>query len=305
MLAFEGVSAQPAKTEILWDNYGVPHIYGKTTAGMYYAFGWAQMHNHANLVLQLYGEARGRAAEYWGSNYLRRDEIIQKLNLARISQKIYDQQHPEYKTYLDAFVKGINAYAKAHPEAIVEKYKQVLPVTPQDVIAHTINIIAIDFIAIDNIYGSITEASRGSNAMAIAAGRSASGHAMLMANPHLFWGGSSTFFEAHLNAPGFAAYGATLVGMPVLAIAFNNHLGWTHTVNPNNNSTRYELTLKDNGYVLDGAVVPFETRTVTIKIKQPDGSMKEEQLICKYAKQGPVIAEKKTKASLPYVHFGA
>lgn len=60
----EAANAQPAKTEILWDNFGVPHIYSKTTGGMYYAFGWAQMHNHADLMLQLYGEARGRAAEY-------------------------------------------------------------------------------------------------------------------------------------------------------------------------------------------------------------------------------------------------
>jgi acyl-homoserine-lactone acylase len=48
--------AQSSKSEILWDNYGVPHIYGKSTAEMYYAFGWSQMHSHANLILQLYGQ---------------------------------------------------------------------------------------------------------------------------------------------------------------------------------------------------------------------------------------------------------
>lgn len=59
---------QSSKSEILWDNYGVPHIYGNTTEEMYYGFGWSQMHSHANLILQLYGQARGRAAEYWGKN---------------------------------------------------------------------------------------------------------------------------------------------------------------------------------------------------------------------------------------------
>src|ERR1700748_3253646 len=81
VLTCQPTFAQPAKAEILWDNYGIPHIYSKTTAGMYYAFGWAQMHNHANLVLQLYGVARGRAAEYWGKNYLQSDEVIHKFNL--------------------------------------------------------------------------------------------------------------------------------------------------------------------------------------------------------------------------------
>ena len=62
--------AQTLKTEILWDNYGVPHIYAKSTAEMYYAFGWSQMHSHANLILQLYGQSRGRASEYWGKNHI-------------------------------------------------------------------------------------------------------------------------------------------------------------------------------------------------------------------------------------------
>ena len=33
---------------------------------MFYAHGWAQMRNQADLLLRLYGESRGRAAEYWG-----------------------------------------------------------------------------------------------------------------------------------------------------------------------------------------------------------------------------------------------
>ena len=60
----------------------------------------------------------------------------------------------------------------------------------------------------------------GSNAWAIAPSRSERGHAMLLANPHLPWSDLFTFFEAQLTAPGINAYGAALVGMPVLAIAF-------------------------------------------------------------------------------------
>jgi acyl-homoserine-lactone acylase len=52
--------------EILWDTYGVPHVFGKDEAGVLYGFGWAQVKSHANLVLRLYGQAQGRAAEYWG-----------------------------------------------------------------------------------------------------------------------------------------------------------------------------------------------------------------------------------------------
>ena len=58
------IQAKNPKTEILWDNYGVPHIYAQNAQEMYYAFGWAQMNNHANLMLKLYAQSRGCAAEY-------------------------------------------------------------------------------------------------------------------------------------------------------------------------------------------------------------------------------------------------
>ena len=46
------------ENEILWDTYGVPHIYGKDAESVFYGYGWAQLHSHANTVLRLYGEAR-------------------------------------------------------------------------------------------------------------------------------------------------------------------------------------------------------------------------------------------------------
>ena len=52
-------------TEILWDSWGVPHIFAADMPNLFYAFGWAQMANHGDLLLELYGQARGRAAEYW------------------------------------------------------------------------------------------------------------------------------------------------------------------------------------------------------------------------------------------------
>ena len=44
------------------------------------------------------------------------------------ARKSYLKQDKEYKSYLDAFTKGMNDYAKAHPEAIGKDFKQVLPV---------------------------------------------------------------------------------------------------------------------------------------------------------------------------------
>jgi acyl-homoserine-lactone acylase len=60
-------------------------------------------------------------------------------------------------------------------------------------------------------------------------------------------------------------YGASLVGQLVINIGFNENLGWTHTVNTIDTSDLYVLTEKDNGYLLDGQVKPFETKHYKIK----------------------------------------
>ncbi len=62
--------------EILWDTFGVPHVYGKNEQGVFYGFGWAQVKSHGNLVLRLYGQAQGRAAEYWGPDYADSDRWV-------------------------------------------------------------------------------------------------------------------------------------------------------------------------------------------------------------------------------------
>ncbi len=295
-IGYSETMAQNRRTEILWDHYGVPHIYAKNTKEMYYAFGWSQMHNHANLMLKLYAQARGRAAEYFGEDYLSSDKLIQLFNIPEQAINVYKKQEDEYKTYLDAFVAGINNYARTHPEVIDERSRQVLPVTSFDLISHMIRIVSLEFVAKEDIYISAKSTGAGSNAYAIAPSKSESKNAMLVSNSHLPWSDYSLYFEAHLNTVGFNSYGIALVGMPAIIMAFNDHLGWTFTVNPIDCSDRYELTLQDGGYLLDGKTLRFEKKKATIKVKQKDGRIEEEELEFNYSKHGPVVAQSSHKA---------
>ncbi len=290
------LAAQNERTEILWDHYGVPHIYAKTNQEMYYAFGWAQMNNHANLLLKIYGQARGRAAEYWGADYLTSDKQVLLYDLPTKAEAMYAKQPAEYKSYIDAFVKGINDYSKKYPGAIDNDMKVVLPLKGADVLAN-ISRTVYRFLTANERAATEKLFQPGSNAIAIGASRSASGNAMLVINPHLPWKPDFTLlFEADLNSPTLHSYGTTFVGMPLLFIAFNDNLGWTHTVNTLDASDRYELTMRENGYLLDGAIVPFDKKITAIKIKQAGGTMKEETMEIKISKHGPVIGEKNNKA---------
>jgi acyl-homoserine-lactone acylase len=286
-------------TEIFWDNYGVPHVYGVDNQEAFKAFGWAQMHSHGNLILRLYGQARGRAAEYWGEDYLDSDKWVVTMGIPQRAKTWYEQQNKTFRQYLDAFATGINNYAQEHPELIEDEVKAVLPVSGEDVIAHVQRVLNLTFVVdpetVTNL-GKEQQYSKGSNGWAIAPSHSASGNAMLLANPHLPWSDLFLWYEAQITAPGIDAYGATLVGIPVLAIAFNNNLGWTHTVNTFDGWDLYELTLSGEGYLFDGEVRDFERKITEIKVKQPNGTITAKKLTLKNSIHGAVIKEEGKKA---------
>ncbi len=290
-------------TEILWDDWGVPHIFAHDSETLFYALGWAQARSHGDLLLELIGKARGRAAEYWGGDAaLESDRWVRTMGVPARAQRWYQAQG-SFKDYLDAFAEGINAYAVAHSDAIADRVEIVLPVTPADVLAHYQRLIHFTFVvnpravnSLDEYLDKSADDTPGSNAWAIGPTRSASGRAILVANPHLPWGDLFTWYEVQLTSPDINAYGATLVGAPFHGIAFNDHLGWSHTVNTHDGYDLYELTLADGGYLWDGEVRPFETEEQTVRIRNGDGSTSEERLTVRRSVHGPVIAETSDRA---------
>ncbi|MGL5835286.1 MAG: acylase [Waterburya sp.] len=289
-------------TEILWDTYGIPHIYGVDNQSTFQAFGWAQMHSHGNLILRLYGQARGRAAEYWGEDYLESDKWVVTMGVPQRAKTWYKEQNTTFRSYLDAFATGINNYAQENPELIDDEVKIVLPITGEDILAHVQRVLNFTFVVDPETVAEIEEQQaqskppKGSNGWAIAPSHSKSGNTMLLANPHLPWSDLFLWYEAQITAPGIDAYGASLVGVPVLAIAFNNNLGWTHTVNTFDGWDLYELTLSGDGYLFDGQVRDFTTETAEIKVKQADGTMRSQQLTIKSSVHGAVIKQEQGKA---------
>jgi acyl-homoserine-lactone acylase len=295
------------KTEILWDTYGVPHIFAADREGMFRAHGYAQMQNQANLLLRLYGESRGRGAEYWGPEYLKLDRWVQLNGVPERAKEWYAAQDPTFRKYLDAFAEGINEYGKAHLDAIAPEYRVVLPVSGVDVVGHSLRAVHYMYMAshermerevnamLKNEKVAMLPLSEqdqvpGSNTWAIGPSLSASGKAMLLINPHLAWG--ETFYrymEVHLVGPDYDLYGAPQIGFPVPVVGFNRTAGWGRTVNTIDTVDFYRLTVKNGQYEFDGQLKPFEHETKTLKIKQPDGTFKQETLDIRRSVHGPVV----------------
>ena len=287
----------PAKgTEILWDRYGIPHIFAPDRASLFYAYGYAQMEAHAELLIRLYTQSRGRAAEFYGEEYLESDKWVRLNGIPERAKAWAAQQSPEFAPLLAAFVDGLNAWGKEHKDSLSLAARAQFPFRKEDVLAHGLRVIHYDWLVnAATVDARVRRAGieiHGSNEWAIAPSHSANGHAMLMSNSHLQWSDVHTYFEVQLTAPGVTSYGAVWVGIPVLRQCFTDYVGWTQTTNDPDGATLYRLTLKDGGYVLDGKVSPFEVKKQTIKVKQKDGSLRDEPFTVRQSIHGPLVVDR-------------
>ena len=283
------------QAEILWDTWGVPHIYAQNDESLFYAYGWAQAKNHGNLLLQLYGQARGKGAEYWGEKYVQADRWVITNSIHERSAEWYTLQRPAMRKNLDAFARGVNDYAQENSDKISANAKPVLPISAVDVIAHTQRVTHFVFLAPQAQVASAEKMQgdkNGSNAWAVGPAKSASGNTLLLTNPHLPWADVYLYFEAQLVCPGVNTYGISRMGFPVLTMAFNATAGYSQTVNTNDGQDFYELTTVAGGYRWDGKVKAFDTKERILKIKQTDGTFKEEKMVIRHSVHGPVVSDK-------------
>lgn len=135
----------------------------------------------------------------------------------------------------------------------------------------------------------------GSNAIGVGRDLSANGRGLLLGNPHYPWTSTDRFYQAHLTVPGrYDAMGVVLGGIPMVVIGFNQDVAWSHTVTTAVHFTTFKLALDPSDssgttYLLDGAKQKMSSRTVSVDIKNPDGSLVKRSKTFFFAKQGAVM----------------
>ncbi|MDH3589678.1 MAG: penicillin acylase family protein, partial [Gammaproteobacteria bacterium] len=114
----------------------------------------------------------------------------------------------------------------------------------------------------------------GSNMYSLGANATQSGHGMVLGNPHFPWSGPLRWYEIHLTIPGVLdVMGASLHGVPLVNIGFNQDVAWSHTVSPAWRFTLFEHALvsgNPNQYMYDGVPTDFEEHTITIDISDTE-----------------------------------
>lgn len=133
----------------------------------------------------------------------------------------------------------------------------------------------------------------GSNVLAF--GRQATGEdsAVLLGNPHWYWGGPDRFYQMHLTVPGrLDVAGVAFLGVPLVMIGFNDHVAWSHTVSKARRFGLFELRLDPadpTRYLIDGRSEAMAVREVAVEVRAEDGSTRRLTRKLYRTRFGPVI----------------
>jgi acyl-homoserine lactone acylase PvdQ len=298
---------QAQQVTIIRDNWGIPHIYGKTDADAVFGLLYAQCEDDFKRVEMNYVEKLGRTAEVKGEPELYNDLLIRLILDSGDAIKDYNKAPAWLKKLCNAYADGINYYLYKNPgtkPALLNRFQPWYPLLWTDGSIGAINTAGISADELKTFYSgseaavSINERQEeeivtGSNGFAFSPKITESGNAILYINPHV------TFYfrnEVHLvSEEGLNVYGAVTWGQFFVYQGFNEHCGWMHTSSGVDAADSYseKLNQKDGKwfYEYDNSQKPLIEKNVSVKYKKGN-SFETKTFKVLFTKHGPIMAKR-------------
>lgn len=295
---------QAKQVTIIRDNWGIPHVYGKTDADAVFGLLYAQCEDDFKRVELNYIEKLGRLSEVNGEKDLFNDLQIRLLIDSTEAIADYQKAAPWLKKLLDAYAAGINYYLYKNPQvkpALLTRFKPWYALLWTDGSIGAINTANLTITELKNFYTGnhqptayvpvIKDQQSGSNGFAFAPSITESGNSILYINPH------TTFYfrpEVQMQSEeGLNAYGAVTWGQFFVYQGFNEHLGWMHTSNNVDIADMYaeKITKTDKGlfYEYNKKKLPVIEKKVTISYLEA-GTLKTKNFNTYFTNKGPIMA---------------
>ena len=290
------------------DEYGIPHVFATTLEGAAYAIGYAQAEDRLEELLKNYRRANGTMAEVFGPDSYRSDFIQRMWRHSEISREKYNQVSPKMRASIEAFIDGVKAFMREHPEQ-VPKWAQ--EIHPWDVIALGRYIIwgwPLGEAGGDLQRGGIQPdpaVYRGSNEMLIAPNRTAMNAPIAVIDPHLSWYGEFRFYQVRIYAGDYNVSGVSILGVPFPSLGHSRYCSVAMTTGGPDTSDIYEEELNPSNprqYRYDGQWRDLKVVKEKIGVKKND-TIDWREVEIEYTGHGPVVAHKDGKAysmAIPY-----
>ncbi len=296
---------------IVRDNWGVPHVYGKTDADAVFGMLYTQCEDDFPRVERNYLTATARMAEAEGENFIYHDLRMRLFIDTTKAIAVYKEAPEWMKKLCNAFADGVNFYLYTHPRTKPKLLTRFQPWMPflfsEGSIGGDIESVSLN--EIKEFYGKqpgdlkeeisddgLGAEPRGSNGIAIAPSLSVTGNALLLINPH-----TSFYFRSELqmtSEEGLNAYGAVTWGQFFIYQGFNEHCGWMHTSSQADVIDEYiEAVVKKNKtlfYKYGKEVRPLKEEKISIAYKNGN-LISRKEFITYRTTHGPIVAQRNKK----------
>jgi acyl-homoserine-lactone acylase len=296
---------QSKNVTIIRDQYGIPHIYGKTDADAVFGLLYAQCEDDFQRVEMNYIEKLGRLSEVNGQKDIYNDLLIRMVIDSSAAIRDYNNAPLWLKKLCIAFADGINYYLYKHPSvkpALLHHFEPWYPLLWTDGSIGAISTADVTVSELKNFYSGSNDAVirqksdnvvTGSNGFAFSPKITTSGHSILYINPHV------TFYfrpEVHMSSEeGLNAYGAVTWGQFFIYQGFNEHCGWMHTSSNVDISDAYIENVHEKNGGLFYRYNNQDKKVVVkpIKIRYSDsGRMESKNINAFFTGHGPVMAKR-------------
>jgi len=298
-------SREAAGVTITRDDWGIPHISGKTDADAVFGLLYAQAEDDFNRVEANYFSALGRAAEWEGEGAIYRDLRMRLINNPDSLKALYSRSPRWLQSVMNAYADGLNYYLYKHPETqpkVIAHFEPWMPLAFSDGSIGP-DIESVNLMQLAAFYGGRPgnissalqlerDADRGSNGVAIAPSNTLSHHALLLINPH-----TSFFFRAEVQVTsqeGLNAYGAVTWGQFFVYQGFNARAGWMHSSTGADNIDEYLETVTRRGdhlvYRYGAEERPVVEEKAVVRYRTPQGTAQKDFTIYR-THHGPIVRE--------------
>jgi acyl-homoserine-lactone acylase len=265
------------KITIARDSFGVPHIFAPTDPEVAYGVAWAHSEDDFKTIQTLMLTGKGKLSTYLGKKGAPVDFVVGLLNTKATVQAQIGQMDPKFIALVKGYLMGLEAYAKAHPNEVLNK--NVFPITIEEYLSATVFSVAV-FCGVDKTLPKILNGSipslagftgEGSNTFAIHSSKSTTGENMLVINAHQPIEGATAFYEAHVQSEeGWNILGGLFPGAPLIFHGVTPNFAWAHTVNFQDKIDVFQLQTDKahpGEYQVDGNWLKLEKRKVKLNIK--------------------------------------
>jgi acyl-homoserine-lactone acylase len=318
----KGPPARSYDARIVRDEFGVPHIFGKTDADVAYGLAYAHAEDDFETLEQVLAMTRGRAGAIMGSDGAKIDYVGHLLGARKTAARDYPNMPADVRAVLDAYASGLNKYAARHPDEV--RLARLFPLNGED-IAMGFVLRSPFFFGLDSTIGSLVDGKEpsagtvppmktamtpvgtdpdinGSNAFAVAPSKMSDGRTWLISNSHQPYEGQVAWYEAAVHSgEGLDMAGALFPGTPFVLMGHNKNLGWTNTVNGPDLIDVYKLVMNADGtqYRYDGKWLPLESERVWLPVKYGWFNIPVPRTVYRSV-HGPVIVNKNGTYAIRY-----